>query len=152
AEAGAQGVSNELVMVNGRGIEAEADWRNLKSPENYLSYTQGEGFASPGGVVRDRSHVYQLPDQLPLNGWALAGDWTTTKTASAANKPGGRIVYRFHARDVNLVMGPAAPGTSARFRVLIDGRAPGAAHGTDADEQGNGTVSEQRTYQLIRQS
>lgn len=152
AEAGAEGVSREPVMVDGRGIEAAADWRNLKSPENYLSYTQTQNFASPGGAVLDRPQAYEIPARLRLNGWALSGDWTMTNTAAALNKPNGRIVYRFHARDVNLVMGPAAPGTSVQFRVLIDGQAPGAAHGTDADDQGNGTVAEQRTYQLIRQS
>ena len=86
-----------------------------------------------------------------LNYWALSGDWTVKKGAAAVNKAGGRIAYRFHARDLHLVMGPSAPGTSVPFRVLIDGRPPGAAHGTDVDEQGNGTVSEQRLYQLIRQ-
>jgi len=86
-----------------------------------------------------------------LNDWALSGDWTVKRPAAALNKPNGRIAYRFHARDLNLVMGPAAPGTSARFRVLIDGQPPGAAHGVDVDEQGAGTVAEQRVYQLIRQ-
>ena len=86
-----------------------------------------------------------------VNYWALSGDWTVKKGAVAVNKGGGRIAYRFHARDLHLVMGPSAPGTSVPFRVLIDGRPPGAAHGTDVDEQGNGTVSEQRLYQLIRQ-
>jgi hypothetical protein len=82
----------------------------------------------------------------------LTGGWTMTSEASMANQPNGRISYRFHARDLHMVMGPAAPGTSVRFRVLIDGKPPGAAHGGDVDEQGNGTVSEQRLYQLIRQT
>ena len=88
---------------------------------------------------------------MKLNHWALSGDWTMGKQATALNKPNGRIAYRFHARDVHLVMGPATPGTTVRFRVLIDGQPPGAAHGSDVDEQGNGTVTEQRLYQLIRQ-
>jgi hypothetical protein len=88
---------------------------------------------------------------MRLNQWALSGDWTVTKDAIVVNKANGRIAYRFHARDLHLVMGPAARGTSVRFRVLIDGQPPGAAHGIDVDEQGNGTVSEQRLYQLIRQ-
>jgi hypothetical protein len=88
---------------------------------------------------------------MRLNEWALSGDWTVTKGPAALNKPDGRIAYRFHARDVHLVMGPAAPGTSVKFRVLIDGQPPGAAYGIDVDEQGNGTVAEQRLYQLIRQ-
>lgn len=151
AEAGAENVSSEPVMVDGRGIEVAADWKNLKSPENYVSYAQTQNFASPGGAVLDRPRVYELPERLRPNGWALSGDWTMTNDAAVLNKPNGRIAYRFHARDLHLVMGPAASGTSMRFRVLIDGQAPGEAHGTDVDEQGNGTVTEQRTYQLIRQ-
>ena len=96
--------------------------------------------------------MYERPARLRLNEWALSGDWTVKNEAVALNKPGGGIAYRFHARDVHLVMGPAAPGTSVRFRVLIDGAPPRAAHGVDVDEQGNGAVSEQRLYQLIRQS
>jgi hypothetical protein len=99
----------------------------------------------------DQPRAYELPSRLRLNDWALSGDWTMKRQAAALNKPNGRIAYRFHARDLHLVMGPSAPGTSVRFRVLIDGREPGAAHGLDVDEQGNGTVSEQRLYQLIRQ-
>ena len=95
--------------------------------------------------------MYEAPTRLRLNEWALSGDWTVRKDASASNKAGGSITYRFHARDLHLVMGPAAPGTSVKFRVRIDGHPPGAAHGGDVDEQGNGTVTEQRLYQLIRQ-
>ena len=93
----------------------------------------------------------QRPARLSLNEWALSGDWTVRKDAASLNKAGGRIAYRFHARDLHLVMGPAAPGASVKFRVLIDGKPPGTAHGVDVDEQGNGTVTEQRMYQLIRQ-
>jgi hypothetical protein len=88
---------------------------------------------------------------LTLNHWAVSGDWTIGDAAATLNAPGGRIAYRFHARDVNLVMGPAAPGNRVRFRVLIDGEPAGSAHGSDTDEQGNGTVVEQRLYQLLRQ-
>jgi hypothetical protein len=95
--------------------------------------------------------MYERATRLRLNEWALSGDWTVRKDASALNKAGGSIVYRFQARDLHLVMGPAAPGARVRFRVLIDGQPPGAAHGVDVDEQGNGTVTEQRMYQLIRQ-
>jgi hypothetical protein len=95
--------------------------------------------------------MYELPARLRLNEWALSGDWTVKNQAAVLNKPNGRIAYRFHARDLHLVMGPAEPGTSVRFRVLIDGQPPGAAHGIDSDEQGDGTVTEQRLYQLIRQ-
>jgi hypothetical protein len=95
--------------------------------------------------------MYQPPAILRLNEWALSGDWTVKKETAVLNKPNGGIAYRFHARDLHLVMGPAAPGTSVRFRVLIDGQPPGAARGIDVDEQGDGTVTEQRLYQLIRQ-
>ena len=134
-----------------RGLEAAADWGSLKSPENYVGYERTQNFASPGGAVLDKPRMYELPARLRLNEWALSGDWTVKKEAAALNKANGRIAYRFHARDLHLVMGPAAPGTSVRFRVLIDGQPPGAAHGVDVDEQGNGTVTEQRLYQLIRQ-
>ncbi len=151
AEAGIGGIGHELVSVDARGAEVAADWSSLKSPENYVGYERTENFASPRGAVLDRRHVYAAPAQLKLNHWALSGDWTVEKQLTVLNKPNGRIAYRFHARDLHLVMGPAVRGTSVRFRVLIDGRPPGAAHGIDADEQGNGTVTEQRLYQLIRQ-
>jgi|SRR5712671_1890466 len=151
AEAGVGGIGDELVSVDARGIEAAADWGTLKSPENYVGYERTQNFASPGGAVVDRPRMYERPARLRLNEWALSGDWTVTKETAALNKPNGGIAYRFHARDLHLVMGPAAPGTFIRFRVLIDGRPPGAAHGIDIDEQGNGTVTEQRLYQLIRQ-
>jgi thiol-disulfide isomerase/thioredoxin len=151
SEAGASGISQDLVTVAARGAEVAADWDNLKSSENYVGKERTEGFASPGGAVLGKPHVYTGPARLQLNHWALAGDWTVEKPFIALNKPNGRIAYRFHARDLHLVMGPAARGTSVRFRVLIDGQPPGAAHGVDVDEQGNGTVTEQRMYQLIRQ-
>ena len=151
AEAGASGIGDDLVSVDARGFEAAADWASLKSPENYVGYERTGGFASPGDATRDKPRVYELPAQLRLNNWALSGDWTIKRDAAALNKPNGRIAYRFHARDLHLVMGPAATGTSVKFRVLIDGRPPGAAHGIDIDDQGAGTVTEQRLYQLIRQ-
>ena len=151
AEAGCGGIGHELVSVDARGVEAAADWGSLKSPENYVGYERTENFASPGGAVLDKRRVYAVPARLRLNHWALSGDWTVEKQATVLNKANGRIAYRFHARDLHLVMGPAARGTSVRFRVLIDGQPPGAAHGIDVDDQGNGTVTEQRLYQLIRQ-
>ena len=150
-EAGASSVSREPVKVDARGLDVAADWGNLKSPENYVGFARTENFASPGGAALDKPRMYELPARLRLNEWALSGDWTVKKEAAVLNKAGGRITYRFHARDLHLVMGPAAPGTSVKFRVLIDGQPPGAAHGVDVDEQGNGTVTEQRLYQLIRQ-
>ena len=151
-EAGAGGIGDELVSVDARGFEVPADWASLKSPENYVGYERTEGFASPGGAVRDKSRMYELPAKLRRNDWALSGDWTIKRDAVELNKPNGRIAYRFHARDLHLVMGPAAPGASVKFRVLIDGQPPGAAHGLDVDEQGIGTVTEQRLHQLVRQT
>jgi thiol-disulfide isomerase/thioredoxin len=151
AEAGARGIGNDLVSVDGRGLEAAADWGSLKSPENYVGYERTERFVSPGGAARGKRRTYAVPAKLDLNQWAVAGDWTIERTAAALNNAGGRIAYRFHARDLHLVMGPATPGGSVRFRVSIDGQPPGAARGLDVDEKGTGTVTEQRLYQLIRQ-
>ena len=151
AEAGAVGVAGDLVSVEGRGFEAPAAWADLKSEENYVGYERTEGFASPGGAARGQPRVYAAPARLELNRWALAGDWTVEKGATVLNKADGRIVYQFHARDLHLVMGPTSKGTPVRFRVRIDGKPPGAAHGIDVDEQGMGTVVEQRLHQLIRQ-
>jgi thiol-disulfide isomerase/thioredoxin len=151
AETGVRGIGREPVSIDGHGIEAAADWDSLKSPENYVGYERTQNFASPGGAVLDKPRIYDLPARLRLNQWALSGDWTVRKDAVALNTANGGIASRFHARDLHLVMGPAAPGTSVRFRVLIDGQPPGAAHGIDVDEQGLGTVTEQRLYQLIRQ-
>jgi thiol-disulfide isomerase/thioredoxin len=151
AEAGADGVNRDLVSIEGVGIEAAADWASLRSPETYLRYERGERFASRGGLMLDESHTYAVPARLGVNSWALSGEWTVRKGVAVAAKSGAGITYRFHARDVHLVMGPSASGTPAHFRVRIDGRPPGAAHGADIDEGGNGTVSEQRLYQLIRQ-
>jgi hypothetical protein len=106
---------------------------------------------SAGRPALDESHTYALPDALALNQWALAGDWTIERRACVLDRPGGRIAFRFHARDVNLVMGPPARGTSVPFRVSVDGEPPGDAHGLDVDERGDGTLSEQRLYQLVRE-
>ena len=151
AEAGAGHVAQGLVSVDARGAEAGADWNDLRSGENYVGYERTDNFESPGGPVPDKPGVYAVPAGLRLNHWALSGDWTMTKEAIVLNKAEGRIAYRFHARDLHFVMGPATQGKSVRFRVLIDGHPPGAAHGVDIDAQGNGTVSEPRMYQLIRQ-
>jgi thiol-disulfide isomerase/thioredoxin len=150
AEAGASGIDGGMVSVTGEGPEAAADWDDLRSPENYVGYERTENFASPGGPVRDKPHAYATPAHLSLNQWALSGDWTIKKDATQLNDATGQLTYRFHARDLHLVMGPSV-GKRVRFRVLIDGHVPGAAHGADVDEQGYGTMSEQRMYQLIRQ-
>jgi thiol-disulfide isomerase/thioredoxin len=151
AEAGVRNIGHELVSVDPHGAEAPADWNDLKSAENYVGYERTENFTSPGGAISDKPGIYAPPAQLALNDWALSGDWTMEKQAIVLNKPNGRIIYRFHARDLHLVMGPAVRGTSVRFRISLDGHPPGAAHGADVDDQGNGTVTEQRLYQLIRQ-
>jgi len=150
-EAGSAGVGHDLVSVDARGVEAPADWATLRSAENYTGYERTEYFASPGGVLPGQPHAYSAPAQLRLNHWALSGDWTMGEQATRLNAAGGQVAYRFHARDLNLVMGPAAAGTSVRFRTLLDGQPPGPADGTDVDDQGHGTVAEQRLYQLIRQ-
>jgi thiol-disulfide isomerase/thioredoxin len=150
-EAGQLAVPRDLVSLDPKVAEVGADWATLKSPETYLGYEKAESFASPGDAARDRPRVYAAPERLRLNEWALVGDWTIRSEAAALKGATGRIVYRFHARDVNLIMGPSARGTSVGFRVRIDGKPPGGAHGIDIDEQGYGVVSEPRMYQLIRQ-
>jgi thiol-disulfide isomerase/thioredoxin len=142
----------DLVQPDAPGLEAPADWASLRSPENYTGYDRTEFFASPGGQVPARPHAYEVPAQLRLNQWALSGDWTVEEQAVALNEAGGQIACRFHARDLHMVLGPGAPGAAVRFRVLVDGQPPGAGHGGDVDDQGHGTVAEQRLHQLIRQT
>jgi hypothetical protein len=151
AEAGTAGVGSGLTPVDAHGPEVAADWEHLKSGENYVGYERTENFASPGGAPSGGRRVYAAPAALRLNQWALVGDWTVERGTVALNKAPGRIAYRFHARDLHLVMGPPSRGTPFRFRVLIDGKPPGAAHGVDVDADGNGTAVDQRLYQLIRQ-
>jgi thiol-disulfide isomerase/thioredoxin len=150
-EAGVRDIGQDLVAVDPSGVEVAADWASLWSPENYLGYERTENFASANGAVLDTPHRYAAPARLRLNHWALSGDWTVKRPAIVLNQAGGRILYRFHARDLHLVMAPATPGTPVRFGVLLDGQPPGAAHGGDVDDQGNGTLSQPRLYQLIRQ-
>jgi thiol-disulfide isomerase/thioredoxin len=150
-EAGRDAISDDLVSIAAAGFEAQADWTNLESPETYLGYEQAQRFASPVGVALDEPRTYVAPHPLQLNDWALSGDWTVQRRASVLNQADGRIAFRFHARDVHLVMGPRARGTSVPFRVIVDGEPPSAAHGLDVDEEGHGTVAEQRLYQLIRE-
>jgi len=150
-EAGAKGVDAGLVRVDGAGSQAEADWGNLRSSETYVGYDRADNFASPGGMTSGRKRLYAAPNRLRLNTWALSGDWTVEREAATLERSNGRILYRFHARDLHLVMGPAARGKSVPFRVLIDGQPPGPAHGVDVDAQGRGVLVEHRLYQLIRQ-
>jgi len=150
-EAGADGVDQDLASVEPAGFEVPADWRTLRSPETYLAYGRSAGFASREHARFDTPHTYPEPPHLGLNEWAPSGTWTLAQHAAVVNEPGGRIAFRFQARDVNLVMGPSARARPVRFRVLLDGNAPGGARGFDVDEEGNGILADQRLYQLIRQ-
>jgi hypothetical protein len=150
-EALAKNVPDKLVSIQAGGFEAAADWETLASPENFLGYDRTEGFTSPGGIVPDKPALYSSPGHLKLNQWALAGEWTMGKESVRLSKNHGTIKYSFHARDLHLIMGPAKAGSSVKFRILINGKPPGVTHGLDVDSNGNGTVTEQRMYQLIRQ-
>jgi len=151
AEAGAGETDGKLVAAEPRGAEIAADWAHLKSPETYLGTGRGERFASRGGGAAGARAVLALPERFRLNDWGLGGDWTRQREFAVLNAPGGRLAYRFHARDVHLVMGPATRGSAVRFRVRVDGQPPRGDHGLDVDEQGVGTVTEQRLHQLVRQ-
>lgn len=151
-ESGAHDMRQEPAPVDARGIEAPADWMNLRSAENYVGSERTEGFASPGGIALAGRKHYTLPRELRLNQWGLDGDWMVEKGFIRLNEPNGRIEYCFHGRDLHLVMGPPAGARPVRFRVSLDGQPVAGAHGGDIDEQGNGVATDQRLYQLIRQS
>jgi len=143
------------VSVEGKGVEAAADWDHLRSPETYLGDGRGEGFASPGGVVAE-SRLYRIPEGLRLNQWAVAGHWTIEQEKATLDRAGGSIAFRFQARDANLVMAPgqvisAGDGEPIPFRVLVDGRPPGSSHGADTDADGSGVLGSGRCYQLVRE-
>jgi len=150
-EAGARQFDHQLTSPEGRGLEAPADSKNLRTPETYAGYARAENFASPGGAAVEREKLYTIPRELRVNEWAIAGGWTVERGAIALNEAGGRIAFKFHARDLQLVMGPPPAEPPTRFRVSLDGIPPAAAHGADVDEQGNGIAKDQRLYQLIRQ-
>jgi thiol-disulfide isomerase/thioredoxin len=150
-EAGAKGVPMDVVApADGPGSQAPADWTNLQSPETYLGYERADNFVAE--AAHDAPKIYAAPAELRRNQWALAGSWTIRPQFAASNGANGRVVFRFHARDLHLVMGPATRGKAVRFHVRIDGKPPGAAHGADVNAEGNGILREQRLYQLIRQS
>ncbi len=144
------GIERELVPVEGIGVEAEADWDNLRTPEAYLGYTRAEHFASPDGAALDERRAYKLPGRLRFNHWALGGEWTIEREKVVLEQAGGSIAYRFHARDAHLVLSPGAR-EPIPFRVLLDGQAPGPSHGEDTDADGNGVLQHGRLYQLVRQ-
>ncbi len=137
--------------VAAAGAEAASDLQAVQSPETYIGYTRAENFASPGGFNEDDAKDYRAPARLELNAWALTGQWKDESQIATLLSPSGGIVYRFHARDLHLVLGPGSEGKPVRFRVTLDGKPPGADHGVDIDADGNGTVTESRLYQLIRQ-
>jgi thiol-disulfide isomerase/thioredoxin len=141
---------DDLVTVSPVGFEVQADLANLETPETYLGYDQAQNFASPGGAKLEQTRTYGAPESLRLNHWALAGEWTVGRRAALCDAADASIVFRFHARDVHLVMGPRTRGSSVPFEVLLDGLPPDNARGLDVDEGGRGTVAHQRLYQLIR--
>jgi cytochrome c biogenesis protein CcdA/thiol-disulfide isomerase/thioredoxin len=151
AEAG-KPVAGQLVSmrVNASGAQAASDMKDVLSPETYLGYERAENFVSPGGFKQDAANDYK-PGEPRLNEWSLGGAWTVTNEHASLDREGGSIVYRFHARDLHLVLAPSAEGKPVRFRVTIDGKSPGDDHGVDIDADGNGTVTTERLYQLVRQ-
>jgi thiol-disulfide isomerase/thioredoxin len=144
------GVTRERVPVDGTGVEAAADWDNLRSPEAYLGHWRSERFASPEGTAEEEPAEYSLPERLPLNHWALAGQWTVGREAVRVDQPGGSIACHFHARDAHLVLSRHTPDP-VPFRVFMDGGPPGESHGVDIDEDGNGMLQSGRLYQLLRE-
>jgi thiol-disulfide isomerase/thioredoxin len=134
------------------GVQAPPDEAHDQSPETYVGYRRAENFASPGGFVQDGLHVYSAPGALKLNQWALAGSWNVDPEKAVLGAVSGKIVFRFYARDLHLVLGPGSDGKPVRFRVQLDGAAPAANHGADTDSSGAGSIDRQRLYQLIRQS
>ncbi len=152
AEAGRTNAPTGLIAPKGMGTQAAPGSAPVLSQETYLGYERPSSFASPGGVVRDRPHVYQGTSTLRTNQWSLTGDWTIGPEFAVSARANGRIAYRFAARDLHLVLGPATDGTPVRFKVLIDGKPPLSDHGSDVDAQGNGIITGQRLYQLVRQA
>ena len=152
ADAGDRGLPPAPPRVVAHSIELAADWQSLRSRETYLGLARSEGFASPERPAFGEPRVYTVPSRLRVDEWALGGSWTVTSEDAACDEPNGRIVCRFHARDLHLILAPAAQRASTRFRVLLDGRAPGDAHGADVDDEGHGVVDTPRLYQVIRQS
>ncbi|QCP53130.1 cytochrome c biogenesis protein DipZ [Trinickia violacea] len=155
AEAGHPSASKVALGITGtsaQGVEAAADNADIRSPETYIGYERAENFASPGREAEDKVHTYSAPTQPAVNDWGLAGAWNVGAEHATLAAASGRIVYRFHARDLHLVLGPGKDGKPVRFRVSVDGAAPGAAHGSDVAADGSGTVTEQRLYQLVRQT
>ena len=151
-EAGASKVADGLITADATGVQLAPDMNEVQSPETYVGYQRAEHFVPQTGLVPDKVSAYSTPAQLALNDWGLDGQWNVGSARAISSAPASRIVYRFHARDLHLVLGPGADGKPVRFKVLIDGKAPGDAHGTDVAPDGSGSVTEQRLYQLVRQN
>lgn len=150
-EANAKPMPASALNVQGQGIQAPADVNDVRSPETYIGYARAQNFASQGGLKRNAERLYAEPTHLRLNEWGLVGDWADYKQFAVLNSAGGKIVFHFHARDLHLVLGPGTDGKPIRFRVTVDGQAPGENHGVDTGAEGNGVVTAYRLYQLVRQ-
>jgi hypothetical protein len=151
-EAGNQNIPGGTVDPQAGGTELAADSQDAASPETYVGYERAANFASPQALAQDTNANYTLPTEFSLNQWGLQGQWNDGAQEAVLNAAPGAVLFRFHARDLHLVLGPAAGNQPVRFRVLIDGAAPGVDHGADTDAQGNGIVKDVRLYQLVRQS
>lgn len=152
AEADGAPLDTQITPIRGEGAQAAPDERDIDSEETYVGYAKAENFASPGGLRLDAPTLYRRAPGLGRNRWSLDGDWTVGGESAILNRPAGVLADRFHARDLHLVLAPAADGRPVRFRVTIDGAPPAADHGADIEASGQGTVSEPRMYQLVRQS
>jgi thiol-disulfide isomerase/thioredoxin len=150
AEANGKPAAGGVVTVSATGAEAPADMNDVRSPETYIGYERAENFVSDGGATHDAANSYSVGSPN-LNEWGLSGRWTVHGDEATLDDTNGGIVYRFHARDLHLVLGPSPDGKPIRFRVTVDGKAPGEDHGVDVDADGNGTVTGERLYQLVRQ-
>jgi thiol-disulfide isomerase/thioredoxin len=144
------GIERKLAPVNPSGVEAQADWDHLRTPETYVGSARGERFASPGSATPRARRAFELPEQLRVNHWALAGEWTVGRENVVLDQAGGSIAFRFQSRDAHVVLSPGTRGPIP-FRVLLDGEAPGRSHGLDVDDDGNGELRDGRLYQLVRQ-
>ena len=150
-ERDAKAMPGGTVSVQGQGVEAAPDMSDNRSPETYIGFSRAEHFASPGGFRMGMEKTYAAPTHPALNEWGFEGNWVDNLQRAVLASAGGKIVFRFHSRDLHLVLGPTENGKPVRFRITVDGQAPGESHGVDADAQGDGTVTEHRLYQLVRQ-
>jgi thiol-disulfide isomerase/thioredoxin len=150
-ENGANGLASDTTSVSGVGIEAAPDWTEERSPETYIGYRQAQNFASPEKVHKDSAQVFSTPLKLSLNHWGLGGSWSVNAESAVLQVVPGKIVFRFHSRDLNLVLAPAKNGKPVRYVVRLDGAVPGGNCGVDTAPDGSGEIREPRLYQLIRQ-